>query len=105
MVKIYLAGPMTGIRDHNYPAFHAAAGQFRAAGFEVVSPAELQHVDADNYKQCLRVDMLHLLACDVVVLLPEWESSKGAGKERQLAIDTGIPVRRAEEFDFFEAVR
>ena len=27
---VYIAGPMTGLPDFNYPAFHAAASAWRA---------------------------------------------------------------------------
>jgi phage gpG-like protein len=32
MIKLYLAGPMTGIADYNYPAFHAYAKKLRDKG-------------------------------------------------------------------------
>lgn len=40
MRRLYLAGPMTGLPDFNYPAFHAAAAAWRAAGWTVANPAE-----------------------------------------------------------------
>jgi hypothetical protein len=39
-VKLYIAGPMRGYADFNHPAFDAAAAALRAAGHDVVSPAE-----------------------------------------------------------------
>ena len=38
-MKLYLAGPMTGIKDLNFPAFHAEASRLRALGHIVVNPA------------------------------------------------------------------
>ena len=33
---LYLCGPMTGLPGNNYPAFHKAAADLRAAGYSVV---------------------------------------------------------------------
>ena len=37
-MKLYLAGPMTGMPDDNFPAFLAMAVQLRAAGHDVTNP-------------------------------------------------------------------
>jgi uncharacterized protein DUF4406 len=39
-VKIYISGRMSGLPEFNFPAFHKAAADWRAAGWEVVNPAE-----------------------------------------------------------------
>lgn len=40
---VYIAGPMSGKKDYNYPAFEAAAAEIRAAGYNVISPHELHN--------------------------------------------------------------
>jgi len=37
----YISGPMTGLPEHNFPAFNAAAAYYRERGFEVINPAEM----------------------------------------------------------------
>ena len=35
-MKLYIAGPMTGYVELNFPAFNAEAARLRALGFEIV---------------------------------------------------------------------
>lgn len=37
---LYIAGPMSGLPDHNYPAFHDAASVLTKAGYSILNPAE-----------------------------------------------------------------
>lgn len=39
--RIYISGPMTGLPDFNFPAFHDAAARLRERGHEVANPAEI----------------------------------------------------------------
>lgn len=81
---IYLSGPMSGLPDHNKPAFHAAAAHLRSLGHFVLSPAELSFTGRP-YLDCLKDDIRLLTACSQIVLLPGWEKSRGANLELQVA--------------------
>ena len=95
--RVYIAGPMTGHADHNYPAFHAAGERFQAAGWEVVNPAENFEGRTDLPRQMyLRADVAMLLDCDAIALLPGWEESPGAKMEYLLAREFGMAVLDAE---------
>ena len=85
MTRIYIAGPMTGFADFNYPAFNAKAAELRSEGFEVFNPAELPAHEGKTYEQYMCEAMLLLLKCDAVYLLPGWAKSRGAQFELQTA--------------------
>jgi hypothetical protein len=89
----YIAGPMTGIPEFNYPAFNAAAAELRARGYTVVSPTELHDGDTSRpYDFYLRLGLRALLDCDEIVLLPGWEDSRGACLEREIAQALGMAI-------------
>ncbi len=89
--RIYLAGPMTGLPDHNFPAFHAATKRLAAAGWEVCNPAENfgGRVDLPR-EQYLRADVALLVGCDAIALLPGWEDSRGAQLEYLIARELNL---------------
>lgn len=105
--RIYLAGPMQGIAEFNFPRFHAVAYALRQGGALVFSPAEkdierLGHdlskgnvtgsLDVANkqgfsLRQALAEDTNFIcLEANCIVLLPGWEKSNGAQAEHRLAV-------------------
>ena len=99
--KIYVAGPMTGYPDCNYPAFNQAAEDLRDLGYDVVNPAESTLVDA-HYTDFLREDLRLVLDCDAIATLPGWEHSVGARNEVMVAGVLGMPVH---ELGYWRALR
>jgi hypothetical protein len=96
---VYVSGPMTGMPNLNFPAFHRAAARLRADGHRVVNPAELATgMDAD-WHDCLRVDLIAMLhSCDRIALLPGWECSRGAVLEMHVATALGMrPIFLAQD--------
>ena len=89
MIKVYIAGPMTGYPELNYPRFLEVAAKLRAKGFEVVSPAELNPL-TEAYRNAMRKDILALVDCDHICMLEGWEKSKGATLEHHIATVLGI---------------
>lgn len=92
-MKVYIAGPMRGIPDFNYPAFNEAAADLRGQGFEVVNPAELFDGDSSRpAEEYLKQDIADLVTCDEVAVLPGWQESAGARVEVQVARALGLDV-------------
>lgn len=96
MKRVYIAGPMSGLPELNYPAFHAAAADLRAQGYEVENPAE-GPAEA-SYEAYLCRGLLQMLTCDTVALLPGWERSRGARIEHQVAQQLGMRIESLSGF-------
>ena len=111
MTSVYLAGPMRGIRHFNFPAFNAAAKELRKAGYEVFNPAERdrkegfdpigldlngdEDLSAEGFslRHALYADLEFVtLGADAVVLLPDWEGSRGVAAEVATAEALDLPV-------------
>lgn len=90
--RVYLAGPMTGHENHNFPDFHAAAERLRGLGLEVVNPADHELVSGLGWSDYMRWDLVKLAGCHSVYVLPGWEKSKGASLEVSIAHALGMPV-------------
>ncbi len=95
MNTLYIAGPMSGIPDFNYPAFRAEAERLRALGFEVENPAD--NPEQKDWASYLRVALVQMLSCDLVALLPGWQQSRGACLEVHVAKALGMPVLDAAQ--------
>lgn len=109
--RLYVAGPMTYYPQFNFPAFDAAANALRDAGFEVISPAELDDPEdraramaspdgapmhytyGKTHADFLARD-LKIIAdrIDAIVVLPGWSKSTGARIETFIGFAYGKPI-------------
>lgn len=88
MPRVYIAGPMTGIDDYNFPAFNAAARAWREAGWDVFNPAEEFSGDTSlPYRAYVEHDMKALRSCQAIALLDGWDGpgARGSVWEREIA--------------------
>jgi hypothetical protein len=94
MKKLYLSGPMTGVKDLNKPCFNRYAHALRRKGYRVVNPPELDKVDPQRtWEGCLQRDIRFLMDCDRIAVLPGWKKSKGANLEVYIGKALKYPVR------------
>jgi nucleoside 2-deoxyribosyltransferase len=100
---IYVAGPMTGIPEFNYPAFNSAAERLRGLGHRVLNPADSEDYNPtpgtpQAWDWYMRHALRMVLQADALALLPGWETSRGATLEVDVATALGIPVKRLAEW-------
>lgn len=107
---IYLAGPMRGLPEFNFPAFMAADKHLRAIGWDVRNPAVKDTEDGldvngthgqDHELEQQGFDMREAITwdlnaitweCDAIALLPGWKGSSGSKAELALARFLNIDV-------------
>jgi hypothetical protein len=95
---LYLAGPMSGLPDYNYPAFMAGARALRSAGFMVVNPAENGLPQSAPWAAHMRRDLHAMLDCQGLALLPGYEKSRGASLEVYVANELQMPMKPLSEW-------
>lgn len=108
-MRLYIAGPMTGIRDWNFPAFDSAAEYLRGCGYSVINPADLDRttgfhesqraVTGDFMRRAMQRDLSAICECDGVAVLENWQASLGAGIEVALAVRLGLRIIDAETLE------
>jgi hypothetical protein len=119
-MKIYVAGPMRGIPEFNFPAFNEATARLRADGHTVFNPAERDNerhgtdiskgnLTGDesiaaaqhgfNLREALGADLAWICAeADGLMLLPGWRNSKGALAEVATAKALGLHIAEYETY-------
>ena len=91
-IKIYISGPMTGIKDYNYPAFNSAEKELKIMGYKTFNPARIKSDKDWTWQDYMRECIKALPDCDKIYMLKGWENSKGAKIERSIAKTLGIEI-------------
>lgn len=110
-MKLYVIGPMSNYPEYNYPAFHEAAGKLRAAGYDVLSPAEVPlpcgcvglppqcGADDHHWREFVRAGLIAMLGhSEGVALLGRWWKSRGARLEYEIAYALEMDIRTVDEW-------
>ena len=99
-MKVYVSGPISGIKNDNAEAFAAAFVALAAAGHDPVSPIDIGHdlectMGRDpTWSEYMREDIKALMDCDGIYMLDGWEKSSGARLEEHIAMR--LEIKRIE---------
>lgn len=103
-MKIYIAGPMSGYPEFNFPAFFEAQGLLEADGFIVFNPAQKDleaTLDKDavktgdakeaiakgfDFREAFTWDTARVIEADGIYMLRGWQFSPGASAEHAVAV-------------------
>src|SRR6266550_4503303 len=99
-VLVYLSGPITAANGYLVEENTASALKVYIALLQAGVPSFCPHLSAAfpsafsdiSYDVWLDYDFAVIRRCTHVLMLPRWETSKGAGIERSHAKRLGLPV-------------
>lgn len=102
-MKLYLAGPMSGLPEYNYPAFNAADEALTSLGFEVLNPVDAEILNPtpgvhQNWDWYMRQAIIMVAQADAIAFLPGWQGSRGARLEHRIGTDLKMPMRSVENW-------
>lgn len=95
-LKIYISGPIT-YNPNWKEEFKKAEEECWNNGYFVMSPRVIaesveEQIKNPKYADYMKSDILSLMICDVVYMLKNWEKSKGARIEHDLAEVLGLKI-------------
>ena len=104
--RLYIAGPMRGYDDFNYPAFNRAADAIlndpelcdiwqacnpAEIGADFAPPDDLAQ-SPELLKRLMEFELAVVKSCDAILLLRGWEKSEGARAELRVALDNNLEI-------------
>ncbi len=102
----YLSGPMQGIEGFNRVTFNVVDDLLTTQlGLVVVNPARLENPKLDavldgfpalSREFCLQRDVSLLMLCNSIVMLPDWQKSRGACMELAIANELDLDLYAVE---------
>lgn len=97
-MRVYISGPMTGRPDNNIDEFNEAEDLLLKAGYWVLNPTSNGLSDSASYEDHMRADLRMLSVADALAFLPDWEKSRGARLEIEVAHVLNIPTRPVSDY-------
>lgn len=99
---VYVAGPMSGLPEFNYPAFRQAQADLEAKGYTVLNPVDAEKDNTTGEHQTwqwyMRKALVMVAQADGIALLPGWENSRGASLEHHVATSLELDIRPLDEW-------
>lgn len=93
-MKVYISGQITGLELEEAKTFFTEAEiLLLARGYNPINPMTLNpHTDGKTWKEYMLDDLDALFDCEAIYLLDNWQESKGARIEYQIAKEMGMVI-------------
>lgn len=95
-MRLYIAGPMSGLPAFNYPAFHMAEAHLQALGYDTLNPA--RNPKQDSWEGYMRAAIAQIVQADGIAFLAGAGNSRGALIEMRLGRELDMPVKPLNEW-------
>lgn len=101
-MKVYISGKISGENSERVTQkFSQAVAQVSAYGYTPVNPLDNGLHDTAHWNEHIVVDIAMLLSCEAIYLLTDWNDSKGARIEKNIADEIGIEIMHQPEYAAF----
>jgi hypothetical protein len=92
-MKIYISGKITGMEIQEAEIlFEIAEINLRNKGFKPINPMKINHNHNKTWQSYMKEDLKALLDCEAIFMLSNWEQSRGARIEHDLALNLGLKM-------------
>jgi Domain of unknown function (DUF4406) len=101
--RIYISGKISGL-DHEVAKmyFKGIEEQLAAAGHIPINPMELVPYSPDlTWEDYMKDDIYALLHCSDILMLDNWQESRGARIEHAVAKEAGIAIHYSKTHELF----
>jgi hypothetical protein len=91
-MKIYISGPISNVPDGNFEAFKEAEKTITKKGHTAINPHTVCSRITGSWADYMRADIKAMMDADAILMLPDWDKSRGAALEMQLAMQLNIHI-------------
>lgn len=105
-MRIYISGPITNEKNYRLNFLRAEnTVRSQVKGSVVVSPMRLGDILPNgSHKEYMELCYSLVSMSNVMVMLPGWEKSRGARKERTLALEMKMPIFELDDIDSIKSI-
>lgn len=102
MMHVYLSGPITGTEDFKdrFEFGEIKVNQKFRGTARAINPVKIaeQLPSTISYEEIMQICFDTINSCDIILMMPGWEDSKGCNQEYGYAIGIGKEVVKWEEW-------
>lgn len=93
MERVYISGSISSDMANAPRKFSEAEERVaRRFGCQTINPLKLPHDGGAEWEDFMAVDLLELMTCDAIYMLPCWKTSPGAKLEHAIAKQIQIKI-------------